>query len=179
MRSASSATKSGWMMRRLWCRVFGHGSGKKDPYLLETGRIQLTFEHRLGRRFDGPDVAQTQALEPEQQRADARLIDFEAQQVPVGPPFRPGQQGLTHAEADLESERGVTPEALDQVQRLARRFEAIARERLEGARLSSGHAAAAADVGARPARWARWVGHRFRGWIAGAAERPPSRSSRR
>jgi hypothetical protein len=83
----------GWMSLRLWCRAFGHGSGK---YV----RIQRRkYLKRVA--VDDAHICQRGLGDAMQQVADTRGVDVDGENPDAGLGSSHGGRGLSGAEADL------------------------------------------------------------------------------
>ena len=90
--------------------------------------------------MDHANMGELLGVDAFQQCAYARAEHFDAEEVDVGTACGDGRRRLAHAEADLEHRRCGPPEDLREVERLGRKWDAVARQQfVECAPLSLCH----------------------------------------
>ena len=105
------------MMRRLWWRFFGHGSGNQTTYLRQ-GRRRKRSESTSTASWLMTFRLHNEAARPEQQAVThARRVHLHAQKVDVGCRLRTGEECLAVTETDLEYARGAAAETCIKVER--------------------------------------------------------------
>ena len=131
------------------------GVGKKQIDALQTGLGQHVGEYLDGIVADHADVFAAVLVEFEQQVADARAVDLDADVVALGMALRHLGQAITVAEADLDEHRLVVAEQGREIKRRILEVDAPAwLQRRECAPLSGSQAAFAQHVAADLPVWA-------------------------
>ena len=150
-RDARCATSGGWISRRLWWRAFVPRVGEEDVHAVEAFRREHVLEHFDRVVLDDADVRQILLADQLQQRADARLVHLDAEEVVAGAVRGDFRGRCAHAEADLEdarcaaAERGVPVGQFRRVRHHEARAEPVHRAALAG-RHAAGARYEAADA---------------------------------
>ena len=105
------------MIRRLWCRVFGHGSGKNVHSSSYRLRKEQVLEAVDGVGQDDPDVLGTLRDEQPYELGERRLVDLERHDVDLRSLPGHGHQRLAGTRADLDDQRRRPAEDAFEVQR--------------------------------------------------------------
>ena len=109
-------------MRRLWCRAFGHGSGKKTWIASSDAGLDAVSQ-QLDRVAAGHgDVADAVDFGPSEHRTETGRVHVDAEVVAPRVGRRHRDHRLTHAAADLQDQRAIPSEERRAVQPDRRRL---------------------------------------------------------